>query len=111
MVHLEALEMLSKQCQLRLQSTLLAHSGEALIDLQETLSEVKQLCELPEESEDEEVLSDEEFANKISEYVKNLHKSVTCNKLIEVCMCIVYCLHLFSIKCSENISLFNCLLK
>lgn len=84
MVHLEALEMLSKQCQLKLQSVLLAHSGEALVDLQETLSEVKQLCELPEESEDEEVLSDDEFANKISEHVKGLHKSMTGNKIIEM---------------------------
>lgn len=93
MVHLEALEMLSKQCQLKLQSTLLAHSGEALVDLQETLSEVKQLCELPEESEDEEVLSDEEFASKISEYVKGLHKSMTGNKIIEVCICL--CLFIY----------------
>lgn len=84
MVHLEALEMLSKQCQLKLQSILLAHSGESLVDLQETLSEVKQLCELPEESEDEEVLSDDEFANKISEHVKGLHKSMTGNKIIEM---------------------------
>lgn len=48
LVHLEALEMLSRQSAMKLQTLLAPLSGRALDDLQETLDEVKELCELPE---------------------------------------------------------------
>lgn len=53
LVHLEALEMLSKQSSLKLQSLLAPLSGKALQDLQETLSEVRELCELPDSDSDD----------------------------------------------------------
>lgn len=53
LVHLEALEMLSKQSSLKLQSLLAPLSGKALQDLQETLNEVRELCELPDTDNDE----------------------------------------------------------
>ena len=53
LVHLEALEMLSKQSTLKLQSLLTPLTGKALNELQETLNEVKELCELPEQDNDE----------------------------------------------------------
>lgn len=46
LVHLEALEMLSKQSSIKLQSLLDPLTGNALSELQETLDEVKELCEL-----------------------------------------------------------------
>lgn len=52
LVHLEALEMLSKQASLKLESLLAPLSGKALDDLQETMNEVKELCELPEDEDD-----------------------------------------------------------
>lgn len=48
LVHLEALEMLSRQSAMKLQTLLAPLAGRALDDLQETLDEVKELCELPE---------------------------------------------------------------
>uniref|UniRef100_A0A1B6ECK6 Protein FAM114A2 n=1 Tax=Clastoptera arizonana TaxID=38151 RepID=A0A1B6ECK6_9HEMI len=84
LVHLEALEMLSKQCQLKLQSILLSYSGEALLELQETLAEVKELCEIPEDEDEEEVLSKEDFEKRIKECTQNLHPNLSPSKIIEV---------------------------
>lgn len=53
LVHLEALEMLSKQSTLRLQSLLTPLTGKALNELQETINEVQELCELPEQENDD----------------------------------------------------------
>ncbi|XP_053692726.1 protein FAM114A2 [Sabethes cyaneus] len=53
LVHLEALEMLSKQASLKLESLLAPLTGNALEELQETLSEVKELCELPDLDNDD----------------------------------------------------------
>lgn len=53
LVHLEALEMLSKQASLKLNSLLAPLSGNALRDLQETMNEVKELCELPDSENDD----------------------------------------------------------
>ncbi|XP_055641754.1 protein FAM114A2 [Toxorhynchites rutilus septentrionalis] len=53
LVHLEALEMLSKQASLKLNSLLAPLSGNALTDLQETMNEVKELCELPDSENDD----------------------------------------------------------
>lgn len=46
LVHLEALEMLSKQTSMKLQSLVEPLTGKALVELEETLMEVKELCDL-----------------------------------------------------------------
>lgn len=48
LVHLEALEMLSKQASLKLQALLMPLSGIALNELQQTMNSVSELCELNE---------------------------------------------------------------
>lgn len=48
LVHLEALEMLSKQASMKLQSLLMPLSGIALNELQQTMNSVSELCELNE---------------------------------------------------------------
>lgn len=53
LVHLEALEMLSRQSELKLGTLLAPLAGRALSDMQETLDEVKELCELPDSDTDE----------------------------------------------------------
>lgn len=63
LVHLEALEMLSKQCDIKLQDMLENLHGDKLRDLQETFAQVKDLCELPEE-DDEEIQSSDPSAVK-----------------------------------------------
>lgn len=53
LVHLEALEMLSKQASLKLQSLLMPLSGIALNELQQTMNSVSELCELNELDQDD----------------------------------------------------------
>ncbi|KAI4462877.1 hypothetical protein MML48_4g00001880 [Holotrichia oblita] len=81
LVHLEALEMLSKQCDIKLQSLLDSASGEVLSDMQETLDQVKELCELPEE-DDEENLSTDEIKEKLEDATSEINVKISYNKLI-----------------------------
>lgn len=53
LVHLEALEMLSKQASLKLQALLMPLSGIALNELQQTMNSVNELCELNELDQDD----------------------------------------------------------
>lgn len=53
LVHLEALEMLSKQASIKLQSLLMPLTGQALNELQQTMSAVTELCELNELDQDD----------------------------------------------------------
>uniref|UniRef100_A0A2M4A7N2 Protein FAM114A2 n=1 Tax=Anopheles triannulatus TaxID=58253 RepID=A0A2M4A7N2_9DIPT len=80
LVHLEALEMLSKQAQLKLESLMAPLTGKALEELQETMSEVKELCELPE-MESETADADgthtvDELEQKLRETIVDLDPSV-----------------------------------
>lgn len=53
LVHLEALEMLSKQASLKLQALLMPLSGIALQELQQTMNSVTELCEFNELDQDD----------------------------------------------------------
>lgn len=53
LVHLEALEMLSKQASLKLQALLMPLTGIALNELQQTMNSVNELCELNENDLDD----------------------------------------------------------
>lgn len=74
LVHLEALEMLSKQASLKLESLLAPLTGKALDDLQETMNEVKELCELPEEDDTDSTgtHSVQDLESKLKEAVVDL---------------------------------------
>ncbi|XP_046395608.1 protein FAM114A2 [Ischnura elegans] len=80
LVHLEALEMLSRQSDLRLKSSLLKETGPALRGLQLRLAAVQEMCEIPDcdESEDVPVLSE-----VISESLKVLSVEVSADKVIQ----------------------------
>ncbi|XP_054264845.1 protein FAM114A2 [Macrosteles quadrilineatus] len=84
MVHLEALEMLSTQSELKLQSLMQSYSGPQLKDLEETLSQVRDLCELTEEDEETEALTAQQFADSISECFLGLKIKMTPAKIIKV---------------------------
>ncbi|XP_046970829.1 protein FAM114A2 [Vanessa cardui] len=62
LVHLEALEMLSKQVSMRIDERLRNAAPEKRHDIKETLQQVAELCEMPEEEDD-----DEEEQEEISE--------------------------------------------
>ncbi|KRT80996.1 hypothetical protein AMK59_5144 [Oryctes borbonicus] len=81
LVHLEALEMLSKQCDIKLQSLLESASGAALNDMQETLDQIKELCELPEEDE-EENLTTNEIKEILETAVSEINVKITYDRLI-----------------------------
>uniref|UniRef100_A0A182PTB8 Protein FAM114A2 n=1 Tax=Anopheles epiroticus TaxID=199890 RepID=A0A182PTB8_9DIPT len=78
LVHLEALEMLSKQASLKLESLMAPLTGKALEELQETMSEVKELCELPETDNDDAdgMHTADELETKLREAIVDLNPSV-----------------------------------
>lgn len=84
LVHLEALEMLSKLCHIKLDNLNNSLSGEALKDMQETLDQVKELCELPEDEEDDKLIV-EEAKETISNAVKEINIPISYEKLFTAC--------------------------
>uniref|UniRef100_A0A182T5Q6 Protein FAM114A2 n=1 Tax=Anopheles maculatus TaxID=74869 RepID=A0A182T5Q6_9DIPT len=78
LVHLEALEMLSKQASLKLESLMAPLTGKALEELQETMSEVKELCELPETDNDDAdgLHTADELEAKLQETIVDLNPNV-----------------------------------
>ncbi|KAJ8679664.1 hypothetical protein QAD02_015451 [Eretmocerus hayati] len=85
LVHLEALEMLSKQCNMKIQNQLISLDESSLTSIQETLDEVKELCDLgDEDSDDDREQADKEFIDKLREASKDLGVPVTYDKLTDV---------------------------
>ncbi|XP_056630644.1 protein FAM114A2 [Diorhabda sublineata] len=83
LVHLEALEMLSKQCDITLETLQENSSGSELQDLQETMDQIKELCELPDE-DDDETSSFDDIKEKLQAAVQELNVSITYGKLISL---------------------------
>ncbi|CAG9128841.1 unnamed protein product [Plutella xylostella] len=54
LVHLEALELLSRQVSMRIDERLRASDADKRQDIKETLQQVAELCELPEDEDDDE---------------------------------------------------------
>ncbi|KAJ8720888.1 hypothetical protein PYW08_006353 [Mythimna loreyi] len=62
LVHLEALEMLSKQVSMRIEERIRSVDADKRQDIKETLQQVAELCEMPEEDEDEEESPSEDLS-------------------------------------------------
>jgi hypothetical protein len=74
--------MLSKQCDIRLQSVLLTSSGTALSQLQQSLQEVKDICQLPDDEDTEEDENDAvDWREKLDDAAKGLGVSIATDKL------------------------------
>ncbi|EDV49054.1 protein FAM114A2 [Drosophila erecta] len=72
LVHFEALEILSKESRLKLDTLLDAVSGKALAELQETINEVKELLELEDlEVESEGDYEAEELSERLAATIKD----------------------------------------
>lgn len=84
LVHLEALEMLSKQSNMKIEHRLVDLSDEELDSLQETLEEIKQLCDLGDEDDEEE--SEKDLKERLDEACKSLGVAINCDKLTDVCI-------------------------
>lgn len=64
LVHLEALEMLSKQLRMRIEERLRSASPDKKTDIKETLQQVAELCEMPEEEDEDD--DDEQISEDTS---------------------------------------------
>jgi len=77
--------MLSEQCNIKLQSMLLTSSGTALSQLQQSLQEVRDLCQLPDDEDTEVDDSDAvEWKEKLDGVTKGLGVPFATDKLNEV---------------------------
>jgi len=77
--------MLSEQCNIKLQSVLLTSSGTALSQLQQSLQEVRDLCQLPDDEDTEVDESDAmEWREKLDGVTKGLGVPFATEKLNEV---------------------------
>lgn len=77
--------MLSEQCNIKLQSMLLTSSGTALSQLQHSLQEVRDLCQLPDDEDIEVDESDAvEWREKLDGATKGLGVPFATDKLNEV---------------------------
>lgn len=82
LVHLEALEMLSKQCNIKIQGYLINLDAEDLVSLQETLEEVKELCDLDDEENKSENKKD--LKSRLADACQELEIIITYEKLEDV---------------------------
>ncbi|XP_076627641.1 protein FAM114A2 isoform X2 [Colletes latitarsis] len=83
LVHLEALEMLSKQSNIKIQQYLNSLNITELNSIQETLAEVKELCELDDSEEKEDRVDDLKF--RLEEACNDLGIIITYEKLHNIC--------------------------
>ncbi|EPQ10357.1 Protein FAM114A2 [Myotis brandtii] len=81
--HLEALEMLSRESEVKVKSILNSLSGEELETLKFELEQLKEAFSLPEfsEEEEEDKKGDEEFTKELTELFSQLHVSSKPEKL------------------------------
>ena len=87
LVHLEALEMLSKQSNMKIQHKMINLDARELTSIQETLDEVKELCDLGDD-EEEEIENKEDLEDRLKYACQDIGVNVTYDKLNDV----IYCL-------------------
>lgn len=85
LVHLEALEMLSKQSNMKIQHCLIELDTNDLTSMQETLEEIKELCDLGDE--DDEDKENKDFKNRLENACHELGVDITYEKLYDVRKC------------------------
>lgn len=77
LVHLEALEMLSKQCSIKIEQRLNNSMPDEVSSIKETLDDIKELCDLGEEED----CKDEDLKKQIDEACKDIGVVVVYEKL------------------------------
>lgn len=73
--------MLSKQCDIKLENTIESLSGNELTELQETLAQIKELCEIPDEDEDE-THNIETIKEKLETAITEINVTITYEHLL-----------------------------
>lgn len=83
LVHLEALEILSKQSSIKIQQYLIELDANELTSVQETLEEIKQLCNL-NDIDDEDNKNNKDLKDKLESACHDLGVDITYEKLYSV---------------------------
>lgn len=83
LVHLEALEMLSKQCELKVKAILQSLTGQVAVELQDKMAALKELCEIPDDDTDEteEQSISDEWLKSLAESSHDLGVNVPVDKI------------------------------
>ncbi|KAI5733829.1 hypothetical protein M8J76_016514 [Diaphorina citri] len=101
LAHLEALEIISKQCSMKLHNTLMSYSSNSggeqqsqqMNDYQETLQQIREMCQVDDATDPDDSNEDDDddndvmgFEEKIEEIVRlyDLNSKLNCDKLIQV---------------------------
>lgn len=86
LVHLEALEMLSKQSNIKIQQYLIELSTDDLNSVQETLEEIKELCDLDgnEDDEEDEGKSGEDLKERLKNACHDIGVNIAYEKINDV---------------------------
>lgn len=83
LVHLEALEILSKQSNMKIQQYLIELDANELTSVQETLEEIKQLCNL-NDADDEDDKDNKDLKDRLENACRDLSVDITYEKLYNV---------------------------
>lgn len=83
LVHLEALEMLSKQSNMKIQQRLVTLNTDEAKSIQETLDEVKELCDLGDENDDDGS-SNDHLKERLKSLCADLGVIISFDKLYQV---------------------------
>ncbi|CAO1404872.1 unnamed protein product [Diamesa hyperborea] len=82
LVYLEAIEILSNQSKMRIESLIKPLNGKALTEMEETLEEVKELCELPESDNFDEEITAEILENKLINAIMDLNLTLNFKEIV-----------------------------
>lgn len=82
LVYLEAIEILSNQSKMRIESLTKPLNGKALTEMEETLEEVKELCELPESDNFEEEITAESLEIKLEKAIEDLNLTLSFKEIV-----------------------------
>ncbi|KAK0167352.1 hypothetical protein PV327_004759 [Microctonus hyperodae] len=83
LVHLEALEMLSKQSNMKIQQRMVILNADEINSIQETLDEVNELCDLGDE-DDEEECDNGDLRERLKLACADLGVEISCEKIYEL---------------------------
>ncbi|CAD1474004.1 unnamed protein product, partial [Heterotrigona itama] len=84
LVHIEALEMLSKQSNIKIQQYLSGLDSNELNSVQKMLEEVEELCELGDDDENNDETDEKDLKYKLQEACSDLGINITYEKLHEI---------------------------
>lgn len=88
LVHLEALEMLSKQSNMKIQQYLIELDTNDLTSVEETLEEIRELCDLDDENDEDK--DNKDLKSRLENACHELSVDITYEKLYNVRKCSQY---------------------